>query len=195
MKIQFILLSCCLIYKSLAGSPSFHPNEAPSTPSSTVEQPPTSPSPSSTEEPPNSTPMTIEQPLSTQEPSSSGLPSSTQEPSSSGPASSTQEPSSSGLPSRTQEPSTSAAPTTTEKPSTSPEATTEKPVKEFCDECQSIWSSGKEPSSSDCDAKNFDKRTVVAVYENPRRTVVGACRGHLPNGSMSRLFESFTIDK
>ena len=78
-----------------------------------------------------------------------------------------------------------------------PDSTTEQPSSskpDFCAECQSIWSSGKPPSSADCDPKNFEVRQVVAVYADSGETVTGRCVGHLPNGRFSRLFKSITIE-
>ncbi|KAL7012245.1 hypothetical protein ACKWTF_014711 [Chironomus riparius] len=78
-----------------------------------------------------------------------------------------------------------------------PDSTTEQPSSskpDFCAECQSIWSSGKPPSSVDCDPKNFEVHTVVAVYADSGETVTGHCVGHLPNGKHSTLFSSITVE-
>jgi hypothetical protein len=77
-----------------------------------------------------------------------------------------------------------------------PSSTTEQPSSskpDFCAECQSIWSSGKPPSSFDCDPKKFEVHSVVAVYADSGITVQGLCVGHLPNGKHSKLFETISV--
>lgn len=73
-----------------------------------------------------------------------------------------------------------------------PSSSSSKP--DFCAECQSIWSSGKPPSSPNCDPKKFEVHNVVAVYAASGKTVTGLCVGHLPNGKFSKLFKSISVN-